>query len=112
MNTDKLIANIPSNNEKIIQLYNKLEAGQLDPSPGFQRKLVWRKQHKYDFIQTILMNFPFPEVYIAPDSIDTDALHIKELIVDGQQRLTTIQNYINNYDVFALDKIPIKKFSA
>jgi hypothetical protein len=111
MKPDKLIANIPSNNEKIIQLYNKLEDGQLDPSPGFQRKLVWRKQHKYDFIETILMNFPFPEVYIAPDNIDIENLDIKELIVDGQQRLTTIQNYINDYDVFSLDKIPIKKFS-
>lgn len=111
MTLEKLIANIPANNEKIIQLYNKLEEGKLDPSPGFQRKLVWRKQHKYDFIETILMNFPFPEVYIAPDKIDTEKLIINELIVDGQQRLTTIQNYINEYDVFALDKVPIKKFS-
>ncbi len=111
MTSDKLIASIPSNNEKVIHLYNKLENEQLDPSPGFQRKLVWRKQHKYDFIETILMNFPFPEVYIAPGKIDTESLELNELIVDGQQRLTTIQNYINEHDVFALDKIPIKKFS-
>ncbi len=112
MKTDKLIANIPANNEKIIQIYNKLESGELDPSPGFQRKLVWRKQHKYDFIETILRNFPFPEVYIAPGKIDTVNLGINELIVDGQQRLTTIQNYINGHDVFSLDKIPIKTFSS
>ncbi|MBB1283223.1 DUF262 domain-containing protein [Flavisolibacter sp. BT320] len=111
MKDDKLISSIPANNEKIIQLYNKLESKQLDPSPDFQRKLVWRKQHKYDFIETILKNFPFPEVYIAPGKIDTVNLGINELIVDGQQRLTTIQNYINEYDVFALDNIPIKKFS-
>jgi hypothetical protein len=111
MKGNKLIANIPANNEKIITLYNKLEAEQLDPSPSFQRKLVWRKQHKYDFIETILMNYPFPEIYIAPGNINTETFEINELIVDGQQRLTTIQNYINGHDVFALDKIPIKRFS-
>jgi hypothetical protein len=107
----KLISSIPANNEKVIELYNKLEKGQLDPAPGFQRKLVWRKQHKYDFIETILINFPFPEIYIAPGAIDTSKLAIKEFVVDGQQRLTTIQNYINGHDVFALDNLPIKKFS-
>jgi len=111
MNLPKLIASIPANNEKIIQLYNKLISGQLDPSPGFQRKLVWRKQHKYDFIETILKNYPFPEVYIAPSEIDTVKLGIRDLIVDGQQRLTTIKNYINDHDVFALDEIQMKRFS-
>lgn len=111
MISDKLVSNIPASNDQIIQLYNKLEAEQLDPSPDFQRKLVWRKQHKYAFIETILQNYPFPEVYIAPGKIDTTEFKINELIVDGQQRLTTIQNYINGHDVFALEKIPIKKFS-
>jgi len=84
---------------------------ELDPAPGFQRKLVWRKQHKFDFIETILVNYPFPEIYIAPGKINTSKISFNEFVVDGQQRLTTIQNYINGYDVFALDKIPIKKFS-
>jgi len=106
----KLLASIPANNEKIIELYNKLEKGELDPAPGFQRKLVWRKQHKYDFIETILINFPFPEIYIAPGKIDTSKLSISELVVDGQQRLTTIRNYINGQDVFALSSMPVKKF--
>lgn len=108
---NKLISSIPANNEKIIELYNKLEKKQLNPKPGFQRKLVWRKQHKYDFIDTILTNFPFPEVYIAPGKINALTLSMNEFVVDGQQRLTTIQNYINGYDVFALTKIPIKKFN-
>ena len=61
----KLKESIPSNSLKIIDLYNKIESEFLDISPDFQRKLVWKKQHKYAFIQTILLNYPFPEVYIA-----------------------------------------------
>lgn len=106
----KLISNIPANNKKIIELFNDLETKKLNPKPMFQRKLVWRKQHKFDFIETILSNFPFPEVYIAPGIIDPQKKTINEFVVDGQQRLTTIQNYINGFDVFGLDFIPIKKF--
>ncbi len=86
----KLNASIPANNWKIIELYNKLKKGELDPSPSFQRKLVWKKQHKFKFIETILMNFPFPEIYIAPGKLDTDTLELKDLIVDGQQRTTEV----------------------
>lgn len=58
--TIKLNASIPANNWKIIELYNKLKKEELDPSPDFQRKLVWKKSHKFKFIETILLNFPFP----------------------------------------------------
>ncbi|XKX06653.1 DUF262 domain-containing protein [Tenacibaculum maritimum] len=108
---NKLNASIPANNWKIIELYNKIKKGELDPSPAFQRKLVWKKQHKFKFIETIQMNFPFPEIYIAPGKLDTEILELKDLIVDGQQRTTTIISYIEGEDVFALNKLPIKKFS-
>lgn len=108
--TIKLNASIPANNWKIIELYNKLKKEELDPSPDFQRKLVWKKSHKFKFIETILLNFPFPEIYIAPGKLDIDSLVLKDMIVDGQQRCTTIENYIEGKDVFALTRIPITKF--
>lgn len=108
---NKLDTSIPANNWKIIELYNKLKKDELDPSPSFQRKLVWKKQHKYKFIETILLNFPFPEIYLAPGELDTESLTLKDLIVDGQQRCTTIRNYIEGKDVFALPSSSITLFS-
>lgn len=109
--TSKLNASIPANNWKIIELYNKVKKNELDPSPDFQRKLVWKKQHKFKFIETIILNFPFPEIYIAPGTLDTAALELKDMIVDGQQRCTTIVNYIEGKDVFASSNALIPKFS-
>lgn len=100
---------IPSNNVKILELYNKLEAGHLDPSPDFQRKLVWKKQHKYQFIETILKNYPFPEVYIASVEIDVDSITASEVVVDGQQRLSTIREYIKGIGDFESQR-KIKSF--
>jgi hypothetical protein len=107
----RLESSIPANNTKIIEIFNKLRSGQLSINSDYQRKLVWKKQHKFDFIDTILCNFPFPEVYLAPGSLDQEKLILVDEIVDGQQRLTTIRDYINGVDMFALPKIPIKRFS-
>ena len=108
MSTISLEASIPANNEKIIELYNKVKSGQLDPSPDFQRKLVWKTQHKINFIDTILNNFPFPEIYKAPGELDLETLTLKDIVVDGQQRITTIRNFIDGTDIFAYPSTKVK----
>lgn len=106
-----LTQSIPANNWKIIEVFNKLRSNQLIVNTDYQRKLVWKKQHKNEFIDTILRNYPFPEVYLAPGTLDQERLVLIDEIVDGQQRLTTIRDYILGQDVFSLPKVPIKRFS-
>lgn len=107
-----LEASIPANNQKIVEVYNKIRSNQLVVNRGYQRKLVWKKAHKLNFIDTILRNFPFPEVYFAPGSLDQVKLILIDEIVDGQQRLATIRDYIEGTDIFALPNLPkVKKFS-
>ncbi|MDH2079128.1 DUF262 domain-containing protein [Pseudomonas atacamensis] len=107
----RLADSIPANNVKIIELYNKLRSKSLDVRPDFQRKLVWKKIHKFKFIETILLNYPFPEIYIAPGELDSESITLTEKVVDGQQRLSAIKDYIEGTDVFAESKITIKKFN-
>ncbi|MBF2709231.1 DUF262 domain-containing protein [Flavobacterium soyangense] len=106
----KLKQSIPSNTIKIIELYNKIEANLLDTSPNFQRKLVWKKQHKYAFINTVLLNYPFPEIYIASSEIDVNSFQAKEIVVDGQQRLNAIVDYIKGINDFS-NQNKIKAFN-
>lgn len=107
----KLPESIPSTNVKIIEIYNKIDSSVLNMSPDFQRKLVWKKQHKYHFIETILKNFPFPEVYIASSEIDITRITSTEVVVDGQQRLSTIVDYIKGLGDFKNQKV-INSFSS
>ncbi|WP_407268204.1 DUF262 domain-containing protein [Tenacibaculum maritimum] len=100
----KLKSSISSNSIKLIDIYNKIDSGSLVTSPDFQRNLVWKKQHKYAFIKTILLNFPFPEVYIASSEVDVENLQAREIVVDGQQRLTTIVDYIKSRGDFKSQK--------
>ena len=54
------------------------------------------------------MNYPVPEIYKTPGDIDVNTLDLEDLIVDGQQRITTIVNFIDGNDVFAFANTPIK----
>ncbi|MBQ3559206.1 MAG: DUF262 domain-containing protein [Agathobacter sp.] len=94
-----------STNVKLIEMYNRMKSGELVLHPEFQRNLVWNDAHKENFIETILKGYPFPEVYLADGELDMVTLKSKTLVVDGQQRLSTIYSYIENDDKLKLKKI-------
>jgi len=84
--------------KKISEIYQRIKNETLIPQPEFQRKFVWNKAHKEKFIDTILNGYPFPEVYIAQEGIDVVTIQNQEVVVDGQQRLSTIVQYIDEED--------------
>lgn len=85
-------------NKRIREIVTGIRSGTIVPQPEFQRRLVWSQKHKNAFIRTILDGFPFPEVYFASGEVDLDGGEGNTLIVDGQQRLTTIFEYFNGSD--------------
>ena len=80
-------------NRKVRELLTQLREGKLIPRPDFQRRLVWSNRDKSAFLDTVLLNYPFPEVYVAAGEVDVETGEGKELLVDGQQRLTTLRQY-------------------
>jgi hypothetical protein len=95
-------------NPTIADIYEKIEDGKLDLSPDFQRKFVWTHEHQEQFLDTILNGFPFPEIYVCQGKTDTKKLRTSQKVIDGQQRLTTIKNYIE--DSFEKPLSIVKKF--
>lgn len=93
---------IPAQPDKksISDLIGKIQRKELILQPDFQREFVWTSAHMENFIQTILNGFPFPEIYISQKGIDLTTLATQNVVVDGQQRLTTIQRYIEGNDDF------------
>ena len=80
-------------NTRLRKLISGLRAGTLIPRPDFQRRLVWANKHKVAFIQTVLEQLPFPEIYIAAGEVNLESGEGKEILVDGQQRVTTLYQY-------------------
>jgi hypothetical protein len=72
------------------------------PRPEFQRRLVWTDKDKSEFIRTVLQEYPFPEIYIAAGSVDVESGSGTEMLVDGQQRVTTLYQYFTGAADFKL----------
>jgi len=80
---------------KIKSVYSEIKDGDLDLRPNFQRGEVWTLNKKRLLIDSILR-----EWYVPP--IHTVALGIgKSEVLDGQQRLTAIKDFLDNQ--FAVD---------
>jgi len=80
---------------KVRQLITLTRDQKLVPRPDFQRRLVWTTEDKIRFMDTILKGLPFPEIYLANGPVDVNTGEGQQLLVDGQQRVTTIFDYFN-----------------
>jgi hypothetical protein len=81
-------------NIRIAKLVNDVEEGRLEVRPFFQRRQVWTNTDKEFFIDTILNSYPFPEIFVATGALDRKQIKLKQWLVDGQQRVTTLIAYI------------------
>ncbi|MDR6803137.1 hypothetical protein J2Y45_000407 [Dyadobacter sp. BE34] len=84
----------------LLNLVNDIRNELLIPDAYFQRNLVWREIHNKDFIKTILLGFPFPQIFISKGKVDVINMTTVSCIVDGQQRSNAIIKFIENeFDV-------------
>ncbi|RVG33202.1 DUF262 domain-containing protein [Sinorhizobium meliloti] len=56
--------------------------------PTFQRQFVWSQRHASRFVESLLMGLPIPGIFLYKEPSTN-----KHLVVDGQQRLRTLQYF-------------------
>lgn len=79
-------------NQTIQWFYQRFKEDALVLSPEFQRNPVWQPPQKEYLIETILLDLPVPEIYIL--NRITSAGESTYVVVDGQQRLRTILEFV------------------
>lgn len=95
-----------ASNRRLRSLLTGIHSGTLIPQPDFQRRLVWSNNDKNEFIKTVLEGYPFPEIYIAAGEINSETGEGVELLVDGQQRITALNEYFRGATSLRLNDIP------
>lgn len=85
----------------IRELYEAYNRKEIVLSPKFQRRPVWEYKAKSYLIDSIIKGFPIPRIFIR-ERTKLDMSAIRE-IVDGQQRLKTIFDFLN--DGFKINKV-------
>lgn len=77
----------------IEQLAKRLKYGEIDLQPDFQRRAhLWTAERKGRLIESILLRIPLPMFYFDASNDD------RWLVVDGLQRLSTLQHFLVEQD--------------
>ncbi|QUH19267.1 DUF262 domain-containing protein [Alkaliphilus sp. B6464] len=63
---------------------------------SFQRNFVWSKKDQIKLIETILLGYSIPEIYLYNVSVDPNTGEMITSIIDGQQRIGSITDFIND----------------
>lgn len=69
--------------------------GGLDLQPDYQRGFIWRPEFKNKLIYSVIKKYPIGSISIRELNSKNSKGALQE-VVDGQQRLTTIYNFIYN----------------
>jgi len=69
-------------------LLSRIENGEIILQPDFQRQEVWKEDARSRLIESILIRIPLPAFYV--DATDEE----RWLVVDGQQRLSTLRRFV------------------
>lgn len=79
-------------NHPISELRDWNKEKKLEIRPDFQRREVWSKAAKLMLIDTIINNIPMPKIYLET-RVDDDSTY--RIVIDGQQRITAILEYLD-----------------
>ncbi len=77
-------------------LLNAIDADELDLQPNFQRGEVWDGKRRQRLVDTVLRDWYVPAVHIVVDERDG-----REAVLDGQQRLAALRDFVAN--LFPID---------
>lgn len=90
----------------VAELRDMLNRKELVVNKSYQRGAgLWPPSARSYFIDTMLTGFPFPKVYFS-ETLDRLSRRLVREIVDGQQRITSMMDFINNkFQLTAVSKV-------
>lgn len=80
------------NFQNISWFWDLRQRDRLDMDPPYQRRSVWSDRYRQQFIDTILLDYPAPAIFLF-SRINDSGITLYEL-VDGKQRLTAIYDFL------------------
>lgn len=92
--TDLPYLNVQRTTFKVSDFLAWARAGQLDLSPYYQRRSVWKRPAKSLLVDTMMRGLPVP-IIILRDKVDLRTQATTREVVDGQQRLRTVLTFLN-----------------
>jgi hypothetical protein len=71
----------------IVPTFEPLAEAETEGYEGFQRGLVWKKKQMDRFVESVLLGYPVPGIFLV------ELPSRRYLVLDGQQRMTTLHSF-------------------
>ena len=81
---------IRSDTRTIHDVIRRIDQGRYVMDPDFQRDFIWPEDKQSKLIESVIMRIPLPVFYLAEDDEG------RVVVVDGLQRLSTFDRFVNN----------------
>ncbi|KEI87339.1 hypothetical protein N492_10100 [Clostridium botulinum B2 267] len=79
----------------IVEIYKKIKNSELILNPDYQRNPIWKRDKQVAFIESLFMGIVVPPIYVVEIPEQEVLEGNKYEVVDGKQRLNTIQEFLN-----------------
>lgn len=97
--SELIVPNIRRQTPSLYALYQRLTYEEIEIQPDYQRKdRIWNDEKKSKLIESILMGLPLPIFYFGERKNDN------WVVIDGLQRITTVQDFMMGDFPLKLDK--------
>lgn len=93
--TTRKIDLIKTETRNVKWLVDNMRADLLRVDNSFQRQYVWQKKHQVRLVETILLGYSIPEIYLWGIDTNPDSGDTVYSIVDGQQRIGAVVDFID-----------------
>lgn len=98
-NYELIVPNIRRQTPSLYALYQRLLHDEIEIQPDYQRQdRIWDEKKKSKLIESILMGLPLPIFYFGERKNDN------WVVIDGLQRITTVQDFMMGHFSLKLDK--------
>lgn len=85
----------------IFEYLRQLGKERINIQPDFQRNQIWNNTQKSRFIESIILNFPLPPIYLNQTKDN------KFIVIDGLQRTTALRDFYNGeYPLTGIKALP------
>lgn len=81
---------IRNENRTVHDVLRRIDKGNFIMDPDFQRDFIWPEDKQCKLIESVMMRIPLPVFYLAEN------IKGQMIVVDGLQRLSTFQRFVNN----------------
>ncbi|NAX10176.1 DUF262 domain-containing protein [Burkholderia pseudomallei] len=87
-------------------IVSQIQKGNIDLNPQFQRRFAWTNLRRSQFIESLALRYPVPQIVLARDPSRSNRL----LVLDGKQRLMTLAQFfgVKKIGRTPLDLDPLK----